>query len=57
MHHKTGPIIPGARAVNETESAEAAFVIRAYDAELGRFRPLDGDAPPVATPRARFQAL
>ena len=28
--------------------------IKAYDAELGSFLPLDGDKIPMATPRARF---
>ena len=28
--------------------------IKAYDAELGRFLPLDGDKVPMATPRARY---
>jgi carbonic anhydrase len=30
--------------------------IRAYDAVLGRFRPLDDSTPPMATPKARYQA-
>jgi carbonic anhydrase len=30
--------------------------IRAYDAESGRFLPLDGDVVPMATPKARYQA-
>lgn len=28
--------------------------IRAYDADKGQFLPLDGETPPMATPRARF---
>ncbi|MBB2494355.1 carbonic anhydrase [Aquipseudomonas ullengensis] len=31
--------------------------IRAYDAESGRFLPLDGDVVPMATPKARYQPL
>ena len=37
------------------EGAVSSKVVKGYDAEQGRFRPLDGEGPiPMATPRPRY---